>query len=128
MSRLRKRHYLNVDVQKRGLIFTKCIVYESFKDLISKLGKNNNEAIEYEAKLKKHILHQESCRNLYHTWKIKLMRSKDEFLCIIHDKMDHAKNAFLRLKVCNKMIFGLGQLSITLINMIMHGHRDELYA
>jgi hypothetical protein len=34
------------------LIFTKCIVYESFKDLISKLGKNSNEAIEYEAKLK----------------------------------------------------------------------------
>ncbi len=94
ISRLRKRHHLNVDVRKRGLIFTKCIVYESFKDLISKLGKNNNEAIEYEAKLKKHILHQESCRNLYHTWKIKLVWSKDEFLCIIHDKMDHAKNAF----------------------------------
>ncbi len=35
----------------------KCIVCESLKDLISKLGKNNNEALKYEAKLKKHILH-----------------------------------------------------------------------
>ncbi len=79
-------------------------------------------------KLKKHILHQESCRNLYHIWRTKLVQSKDEFLCIIHDKMDHAKTTFLRLQVCNKMIFGLGQLHITLTKMIAHGHGDERYA
>jgi hypothetical protein len=37
---------------------------------------------------------------------------KDE-LCIIHDKMDHVKTMFPMLQVCNKMIFGLGQLPIT---------------
>jgi hypothetical protein len=58
MSRLRKRHHLNVDVQKWGSVFAKCIVYESLKDLISKLGKNSNEALEYEVKLIKYILHQ----------------------------------------------------------------------
>jgi hypothetical protein len=62
MSRLRKRHHLNVDVRKEGFMFVKCIVCESLKDLISKLGKNSNEVLEYEAKLKKHILHQESCK------------------------------------------------------------------
>ncbi len=31
----------------------KCVVCESLKDLISKLGKNSNEVLEYEAKLKK---------------------------------------------------------------------------
>jgi hypothetical protein len=51
-----------------------------------------------------------------------------EFLCIIHDKMDHAKIALLRLQVCNKMIFRLGQLLITFTNMIVHGHGDEKYA
>jgi len=108
MSRLRKRHYQNVDVWKWKSIFTKCIVCESLKNLILKVGRNSNEAIEYEGKLKKHILHQESCRNLYHTWRIESVRLKDEFLCIIHDKMDHIKITFPRLQICHKMIFGLG--------------------
>jgi hypothetical protein len=70
MSRLRRRHYFNVDVQKRGSVFVKRIICESLKDLISKLGKNSNEVLEYEVKLKKHILHQKMCKNLYHTWRI----------------------------------------------------------
>ncbi len=53
---------------------------------------------------------------------------KDEFLCVIHDKMDHAKTTFARLQVVNKMICGLGQLPVTLIGMIVHGHCDERYA
>jgi hypothetical protein len=56
------------------------------------------------------------------------MQSKDEFLCIIHDKMDHAKTTLPRLQMCNKMIFGLGQLPIILTRMIAHGHGDERYA
>jgi hypothetical protein len=78
-------------------VFVKRIVCESLKALICKLGKNNNEALEYEAKLKKHILHQESFRKLYHTWRTESLRSKDEFLCIIDDKMDHAKITLPRL-------------------------------
>jgi hypothetical protein len=73
MSRLKKRHHLNVNVLKWVFVFAKYIVCESMKNLISKLGKNNSEALKYEVKLKKHILHQESCKNLYHTWRIKLM-------------------------------------------------------
>jgi hypothetical protein len=103
----------------------KCTICESLKDLMSKLGKNSNEALEYEAKLRKHIIHQKSFRNLYHTWRTKSMRSKDEFLCIIHDKMDYAKTMFSRLQVCNKMTFGLGQSFVTLTGMIVHGHGDE---
>jgi hypothetical protein len=56
------------------------------------------------------------------------MQSKDEFLCVIHDKMDHAKIVLPRLQVCNKMIYGLGQFSIILVAMIVHGHGDEKYA
>jgi hypothetical protein len=56
------------------------------------------------------------------------MLSKDEFLCIIHDKMDHAKTTLPRLQVCNKMISRLEQLPITLMGMISHGHWDEKYA
>jgi hypothetical protein len=63
----------NVDVKKQGFMFVKCTICESLKDLISKLGNNNSEVLEYEVKLRKHILHQESCKNLYHTWRIELV-------------------------------------------------------
>jgi len=53
---------------------------------------------------------------------------KDEFLCIIHEKMDRVKTILPRFQVTNKMIFGLGKLPITLINMITHGHSNEIYA
>ncbi len=109
-------------------MFANCIICESLKDLISKLGMNSNEALGYEANIRKYILHKESCINLYHTWRIELVRSKDEFPYIIHEKMDHAKTAFPRLQLCNKMIFRLGQLPITLMGMITHGHKDERYA
>jgi hypothetical protein len=41
--------------------------------------------------------------------------------------MDNAKITLLSFQVANKMIFRLGQLLITLISMIMHGHSDEIY-
>jgi hypothetical protein len=53
--------------------------------------------------------------------------SKDEFLCVTHDKMDRAKIALPRFQVMNKMIFRLGQLPITPTSMIIHGHGDEKY-
>jgi len=97
MNRLKKKHHLNVNVRKWRSKFMKCIVCESLKDLISKLGNNSNEVLEYETKFLKHILHHESRKNVYHTWRTKSVWSKDEFLCIIHDKMDHTKTAFPRL-------------------------------
>ncbi len=79
-------------------------------------------------RLKKHILHQRSCKSLYHSWRFESVCSKDEFLCVIHDKMDHVETAFPRLQVVNKMIYRLKQLPITLTSMIAHGHGDERYA
>jgi len=83
--------------KKKNSIFAKCNVCKSLKDLISKLGRNYNYAREYELKLKNHLLHQESCISLYHTWRSESVQSEDEFLCVIHDKMGHAKIAFPRL-------------------------------
>jgi len=73
-----------------------------------------------------HNKHQESCRRFYHSWNAKSIQSK-EFLCIIHDKMDHSKTILPRLQVKNKMVVGLGQLLIMLIGIIVHGHGDAWY-
>jgi hypothetical protein len=69
MNKLRKRHDFNVDVRKKGFVFAKCIMCETLTDLISKLGNNNNDVREYELKLRKQLLHQESYMSLYHIWK-----------------------------------------------------------
>jgi hypothetical protein len=50
MNCLRKNHHLNVDVKKPNSNFTKCIICESLKDLISKVGKNSAGVKEHEIK------------------------------------------------------------------------------
>jgi len=125
MSPLKKKYHLNVDVPKKGSTFAKCIICESLKDLISKVGKNNASAKEHELKMKRHNKHQESCRHLYDSWKSKSIQSKEQFLCIIHGKMDHLKIVLQRLQVKNKKVVGLSELPIMLTRMIVHGHGDE---
>jgi hypothetical protein len=56
------------------------------------------------------------------------MQSKEDFLCVIHDKMDHSKTILPWLQVKNKMVFRLGQLLVTLTGMIVHGHGDKTFA
>jgi hypothetical protein len=36
------------------------------------------------------------------------MQSKEDFLCAIHDMMDHSKTTFPQLQVKNKVVCGLG--------------------
>jgi hypothetical protein len=55
------------------------------------------------------------------------MQSKEDFLCVIDDKMDHSKTTLPRLQMKNKMVFGLGQLLVTLTRMIAHGQGDEAF-
>jgi len=104
MNQLKKKFHINVDVRKKGSTFVKCIIYESLKDLISKAGKNSVNVKEHELKLKRHNKHEESCKCLYHSWKAKSIQLKEEFLCIIHNKMDHLKITLPKLQVKNKML------------------------
>jgi hypothetical protein len=50
-----------------------------------------------------------------------------EFPYVIHDKMDHSKIAIPRFEMKNKITAWLGQLPVTLMGMIVHGHEDEAY-
>jgi hypothetical protein len=55
------------------------------------------------------------------------MQSKEDFLCVIRDKMDHFKTALPRFQVKNKVVSKLGQLLMTLIGMIVHGNGDKTF-
>ncbi len=93
-----------MDVQKKGPVFAKCTICESLKNLISEVGKKNPCVKEHEIKLKKHNIHQKSCQHLYHTWRTEFVQSKEDFLCVIHDKINHFKIALPRLQMKNKMV------------------------
>jgi len=55
------------------------------------------------------------------------MQFIEDLLCVIHDKMDHSRITLPQLKMKNKMVFKLGYLPMTLIGMIVHGHRDKAF-
>ncbi len=82
---------------------------------------------EHEIKLNKHNIHQKSCWCLYHTLRAEFVQSKEDFLCVIHDKMDHFKIALPWFQMTNKMVSKLGQLLVTLTIMIVHGHGDKIF-
>jgi hypothetical protein len=76
----------------------------------------------------RHINYQNACRRLYHAWSTNSVDIPTEFLCIIHDKMDHMKTAIPRMQRHTKATAGLGQIPISLIGMLTHGHGDGAYA
>ncbi len=55
------------------------------------------------------------------------MQYKEDFLCVIHDKMNHYRTIFFFFQMKNKMVFELGHLLVTLTRMIVHGHGDETF-
>ena len=75
-----------------------------------------------------HLAHQQSCRRLYGAWSEESKRNPSDILCIIHDKMDTAKTALLRMRVTTKATQGLGQLPMNVTGMVSHGHGDGAYA
>ncbi len=96
-----------------------------WKTSYQKLEKVSGKKVQM--KLKRHNNHKKSCKMFYRSWKKKSIHLKEEFMCIIHNMMDHYKTAIPRLEVKKKMMVGLGSLPITLMEMIVHGHGDEAY-
>jgi hypothetical protein len=64
---------------------------------------------------------------LYHGWSTNSIDIPTEFLCIIHDKMDHTKTTILRMQRNTKATAGLGQIPISITRMLVHGHSDRVY-
>jgi hypothetical protein len=116
-----------MDVQKRGSIFAKCNVCKSLKDLISKVGKNNPCVKDHEIKLKKIPFTRNLVGIDITPRELNRMQSKENFLCVIHDKMDHSKIVPPWHQMRNKMVYELGQLQVTLTGTITHGHGDKAF-
>ena len=108
--------------------FSRCSECDFLQDCISRYPRGCNEWATLVNDKMKHINYQNACRRLYHGWSSNSVDSPTECLCIIHNKMDHTKSAIPRMQQSTKATSGLGQISISVTEMLTHGHGDGAYA
>lgn len=76
----------------------------------------------------KHLRYEVECRKMYHNWRDKSFMMKSKFLTIIHDNMNTRKTCILRLSTQTKATAKVGQIPMSLIGILIHGHGDGTYA
>ena len=108
--------------------FSRCSECDFLQDCITRYPRGCDEWATLVNDRTKHINYQNACRRLYHGWSSNSVDSPMEFLCIIHDKMDHTKSAIPRMQRSTKATCGLGQIPISVTGMLTHGHGDGAYA
>ena len=108
--------------------FSKCSECDFLQDCITRYPRGCDEWATLVNDRTKHINYQNACRRLYHGWSSNSVDSPTEFLCIIHDKMDHTMFAISRMQRSTKATCGLGQILIFVTGMLTHGHGNGAYA
>ena len=128
VSVMKKKLFRNVEVKAPSSNFSRCSECDFLQDCISRYPRGCDEWAMLVNDRTKHINYQNTCRRLYHGWSSNSVDSPMEFLCIIHDKMDHTKSAIPRMQRSTKATSGLGQIPISVTGMLTHGHSDGAYA
>ena len=128
VSVMKKKLFRNVEVKAPSSNFSRCSGCDFLQNCISRYPRGCDECATLVNDRTKHINYQNACRHLYHGWSSNSVDSPTEFLCIIHDKMDHTKSAISRMQRSTKATSGLGQIPISVTGMLTHGHCDGAYA
>ena len=128
VSVMKKRLFRHVEVKAPNNNFSRCSECDFLQDCISRYPRGCDEWATLVNVRTKHINYQNACRRLYHGWSSNSVDSPTEFLCIIHDKMDHTKSAIPQMQRSTKATCGLGQIPISVTGMLTHGHGDGAYA
>ena len=99
-NRIWRKEFANVTLSKTSE-FSKCVVCSRIKSQLEST-KDDEMIARLKDERRIHMLQQQSCRNVYYTWRKFSELQKDKYLCIIHDKMDQKKTAIPRLRVNSK--------------------------
>ncbi|KAG0567459.1 hypothetical protein KC19_7G136300 [Ceratodon purpureus] len=121
VNRMRKEYFRNVEVKAVGSNFSKCTECDFLVELIAKYPRGSDEWQSLTEDRTRHLNYQRACRNIYYGWTTQSIQSPNEFLCIIHDKMDTSKTAIPRMQRITKATAGLGQIPISCTGMLTHG-------
>jgi hypothetical protein len=128
VSQIRSQSFRNVQVKPAGSNFSRCTECDFLRCCISKYPKDCPEWQALVDDRTRHINYQNACRRIYRGWSTQSVERPSQFLCIIHDKMDHTKTAIPKMQRITKATSGLGQIPISLTGMLTHGHGDGAYA
>ena len=104
---MKKKLFMHVEVKALNNNFSKCSECNFLQDCISRYPRGCDEWATLVKDMYKHINYQNACHRLYHGWSSNSVDSPMEFLCIIHDKMDHTKSAIPRMEQSTKATSGL---------------------
>ena len=124
-NRIWNKEFANVTLSKTSE-FSKCVVCSRIKSQLEST-KDGEMIARLKDERRIHMMQQQSCRNVYYTWRKFSQMQKDKYLCIIHDKMDQKKTAIPRLRVNSKDYANAYQLQVSLTGMITHGHGHGMY-
>ena len=128
VSVMKKKLFRHVEVKAPNNNFSRCSECDFLQDCISRYFWGCNEWATLVNDRTKHINYQNACRRLYYGWSSNSVDSPTEFLCIIQDKMDHTKSTIPRMQRSTKATSGLGQIPISVTEMLTHGHGNGAYA
>ena len=95
VSVMKKKLFRHVEVKAPNNNFSRCSECDFLQDCISRYPRGCDEWATLVDDKTKHINYQNAGCCLYHGWSCNSIDSPTEFLCIIHDKMDHTKLAIL---------------------------------
>ena len=124
-NRIWNKEFANVTLSKTSE-FSKCVVCSRIKSQLEST-KDGEMIARLKDERRIHMMQQQSCRNVYYTWRKFSQMQKDKYLCIIHDKMDQKKTTIPRLRVNSKDYANAYQLQVSLTGMITHGHGHGMY-
>jgi hypothetical protein len=119
--------FQNYTFHKQGA-FAKCNLCVQFKEGLMR-EKRKLERAKLEEQRAQHLREQMSRRHVYYAHRVLAKKDPENYLCIIHDKMDQAKTWIPRLVHTPKSLSGHGiPLPIALTGMLTHGRDPGVYA
>jgi hypothetical protein len=125
MSCLRKKHHFKLIWRIVVPTLPSVLFVNRWKIWYPKFAKNNARAKKHEMKLWKHNIHQESCRWIYHTWRVNQSNPKRSTFVSSMTRWTNPKLFFLNLLWKTKwLLIWVNSLSLWLV-MIAHGHGNE---
>ena len=109
--------------------FAKCEECTRLKEMLMR-EKRVKERLELEKRRELHMNEQMSRRNVYYANRILAQERPEEYLCLIHDKMDQAKTYIPKManQIKKLQMASVNPLPVALTGMLTHGREPGCYA
>lgn len=128
LSNIRRASFPEYAPKAKGDTFARCGLCDKYKQLRSACTPMSTSQEKWSKKLNTHLVGQKAHRIYYYGNRQISEQYPEKMLCIIHDKMDHAKTSSPHYSHKSKATESFFKLPVAVTGMIAHGHGDIRYA